>query len=138
MPLAPAPTPRRAYVVSVGTNNVKRRSVNVAPGVGPNDAVTVQQLQAVTAASAAAVAPVSSGNDANLRQELTALRALVQRLEGLVSSSRRGLHRSKAARWSCAPGIETPGGAGAVLSRVVSWNTPSADPRYGAGADVRH
>ena len=59
----------------------RRRIVNLAPGVGPTDAVNVAQLQAaVSAAASSAAAPSTSvaptGND-----ELTALRALVTRLE---------------------------------------------------------
>jgi hypothetical protein len=41
--------------VSVGNNNLKRRIVNVAPGVSSNDAVNVAQLQAALSAATAAV-----------------------------------------------------------------------------------
>jgi autotransporter adhesin len=65
--------------VSVGNNSLKRRIVNVAPGTQPNDAVNFAQLQAATAA----VAP--SGN-----AELSALRALVSRLEARIAQLERG------------------------------------------------
>jgi autotransporter adhesin len=64
-----------ADTVSVGSQNLKRRIINVAPGIGDNDAVTVAQLNAATAAPATA----------NWQQEVTALRALVQRLEARIA-----------------------------------------------------
>jgi autotransporter adhesin len=46
---------REVNVVSVGATTIKRRIVNVAPGVGPNDAVNVAQWQAALSAATAAV-----------------------------------------------------------------------------------
>jgi autotransporter adhesin len=68
-----------ADTVSVGSQNLKRRIMNVAPGTQPNDAVNLAQLQAATAAPATA----------HLQQEVTALRGLVQRLEGLLEQQQR-------------------------------------------------
>jgi hypothetical protein len=41
-----------ANTVSVGTSTNRRRIVNVAPGVGANDAVNLAQMQAAVAAIA--------------------------------------------------------------------------------------
>ena len=73
-----------ANTVSVGTTTARRRIVNLANGVGAHDAVTVGQLNAaVTAATApVAMAPADDNNKSlieEVRRELSALRALVQR-----------------------------------------------------------
>jgi hypothetical protein len=85
--------------VSVGNNNLKRRIVNVAPGTQPNDAVNLAQLQAATAATSTA----SIGSDVNLRQELTALRALVQRLEGLLAQQQQRIAQLERRNVAAAP-----------------------------------
>jgi autotransporter adhesin len=77
--------------VSVGSGNIKRRIMNVAPGVAANDAVTVAQLQAATSAMAqaqpavaATAAPDTASIIAELRREVSELRARLQRVEQLA------------------------------------------------------
>jgi autotransporter adhesin len=53
--IGPGSVANVANTVSVGANKLKRRIVNVAPGVGPNDAVNVAQLQAALSVATAVV-----------------------------------------------------------------------------------
>jgi autotransporter adhesin len=75
-----------ADTVSVGSNTQKRRIMNVANAVAPNDAVNLQQAQSLAALAAARVAQASTGDAEDtkrliegLRQELADLRAQVRR-----------------------------------------------------------
>jgi autotransporter adhesin len=77
--------------VSVGSDKLKRRIVNVAPAVNPTDAVNLAQLQAATAATTAAANMQAAGNT---QQEVTALRTLVEQLEARIMQ----LERRAAAR----------------------------------------
>jgi autotransporter adhesin len=81
-----------ADTVSVGSNALKRRIVNVANGVNANDAVNLAQLQAATSAAAPA-----STSDSGVRQELAALRATLRRLEGEIAQLKAAQEARRAA-----------------------------------------
>jgi autotransporter adhesin len=82
-----------ANTVSVGNGSIKRRIMNVAPGVAANDAVTVAQLNAAVSAMApaqSAAAPTggldNAGIIAELQREVRELRAEVRRLQQLAEA----------------------------------------------------
>jgi autotransporter adhesin len=81
-----------ASTVSVGSNAIKRRIVNLASGVGTNDAVTVGQLQAAMATVAAGSNGVRDTNE-DIRRELAALRALVERQLALIDGQQQRIAR---------------------------------------------
>jgi autotransporter adhesin len=83
-----------ANTVSIGSNSLKRRIVNLAPGVAANDAATVGQLQLAMASvaaaqgrSASAVPVISSEADGGLddiRREVAELRALLKQQQAML------------------------------------------------------
>ena len=82
--------------VSVGTTTARRRIVNVANGVGAHDVVTVAQLNAAVAAAIAPVAMAPPGDDSqsaieDIRREVSALRALVQRQQQELAELKAGM-----------------------------------------------
>jgi len=80
-----------ANTVSVGSSANRRRIVNVAAGVGPNDAVNLAQLQAAVAAARFAplsVAPAGATDTelvGDVRRELAELRTLVRQQQQRIS-----------------------------------------------------
>ena len=64
---------------------------------GASDAVTVAQLKAAVVAAAPATAPIAapSVDDANMRQELRALQALVTRLEAWLNHQQQEITELK-------------------------------------------
>jgi autotransporter adhesin len=89
-----------ADTVSVGSNKLKRRIVNLAPGSGPSDAVTVAQLQGALSAARAS-APVAPNDNA----ELTALRALVARLEARLDQQQQRIAQLEGRTVASAPAV---------------------------------